>query len=229
MAKNNTTILTLTLLMIAALFSVAGAIVWFGLRSTPNSQIKPNNPNNTQVTTQAIAPEVPKYNSLTQVPLATERQVDYSRLRQYLQQKDWKAADQETYLRLLDAAGPKAQAIGFTPQDEMETFSCTDLRTVDSLWSVASEGQQGFTVQVNILKALGGNYRKLYDKLRWQELPPSNKWLFERDYNPQTKRMEFKQGLEPNYQNPPPGHLPTVEIGYNFDVAFSGALKRCGF
>lgn len=220
MKKNNKTgIYLLTLLMIVGLFSVAGAIVWYGFRSKPL-----NLPESKQV----VSPSIPSANppSLDEVQLRSERNVDYTLLREYLHKQDWKDADRETYLRMLDAAGPKAQANGMTPQDEMDHLPCTDLRTIDQLWSAASHGQQGFTIQMNLTRALG-DYRKMYDKVGWQELPPSNKWLFEWTYNPQTKRMEFVKGKEPNYLNPPPGHLPTVEIGYNFGVALSGALTRC--
>jgi hypothetical protein len=116
-----------------------------------------------------------------------------------------------------------------TAQTEMDTLSCVDLKTIDQLWSAATNGQQGFTVQMNVVRALGSNYRKMYDAVNWQKLPPSNQWTFEWQYNAQDRRMEFVPGREPNYTNPPPGHLPTVEIGYNFDVAFSGALRRCDF
>jgi hypothetical protein len=165
-------------------------------------------------------------NAESQLALASDRHVDYSQLSAALQKKDWKVADRETYLRLLDAAGPKAQALGFTPQAEMNTFSCTDLKTVDALWSAASNGKFGFAAQQSILRALG-DYRKLYDQVGWQK--PSGEWLIEWTYNPQTKRMDYKPGKEPNFINPPPGHLPTVERGYNFDVSLDGALKRCGF
>jgi len=209
--------------MIAALFSVAGAIVWYGLRSTSGKNFPTAN-------TLAVSKAIPSTNPplLNEVQLRSERNVDYSKLREYLQQKDWRDADRETYLRMLDAAGPKAQANGMTPQDEMDNFSCTDLRTVDQLWSAASQSEQGFTVQMNLLRALG-NYHLLYDKVGWQKLPPSNEWLFQWTYNTQTRRMEFVKGKEPNYKDPPPGHLPTVEIGYNFDVALSKALVKCGF
>jgi hypothetical protein len=166
---------------------------------------------------------------LDDVLVQSDRGVDYTQLREYLRVKDWRAADQETYLRLLDAAGPQAQAAGMIPQDEMDALSCTDLRTIDQLWSAATNHQQGFSVQMQILRALGSDYRRLYAKVGWQELPPSNQWAFERDYNVETRRIEFKSGQEPNYTNPVPGHLPTVEIGYNLDVAFSSALRRCGF
>lgn len=234
MAKDNKTgIYILTLLIVAGLFSVTGAIVWYGLRSsdsTPSNTVTPSNSlTSPTATTDTLSNPSVNPRSLDEVQLKSLRGIDYSRLRDDLRQKDWRAADRETYLRLLDAAGAEAQAKGMTPQDEMDTLSCNDLRTIDQLWSAASDGEQGFTVQMNILRGLGNDYRKLYDKAGWQKLPPSNKWQFQWTYNPQTRRMEFVTGKEPNYKNPPPGHLPTVEIGYNLDVAFSGALKRCGF
>lgn len=69
--------------------------------------------------------------SLEQVPLESDRHVDYSKLREALQRQDWRTADRETYERLLDAAGSKTQAQGFTNEDEMSTLSCKDLKTVD--------------------------------------------------------------------------------------------------
>ncbi|MBO3461475.1 GUN4 domain-containing protein [Aetokthonos hydrillicola Thurmond2011] len=198
-----------SLLLLVGLCSLGGGIMWYLSRSRSDTL-------NLSKST------------VNETPVPSKRDVDYTQLREYLHQKDWKKADRETYLRLLEAAGPKAQANGMIPQDEMDNLSCSDLKTIDQLWSKATNGQQGFTVQVNILKALS-DYRQMYAKVGWQELPPSNQWLFQWTYNTQTKRMEFVKGKEPNYLNPPPGHLPTVEIGYNINVAFSGALTRCNF
>lgn len=82
MAKNNkTVVLTLTLLIITGLFSVAAAIIWRGFKSTQNGTTSPTTVAPAKTTTN-------KYSSIEQVPLASERQVNYSKLRQYLQQKD---------------------------------------------------------------------------------------------------------------------------------------------
>ncbi len=62
-----------------------------------------------------------------------------------------------------------------------------------------------------IPRAVRANYRKPYDTVGWQKLPPSNAWAFERQYNPKDRRVEFISGKTPNYINSPPGHLPTVE------------------
>ena len=227
MAKTNRPALILTVLVVLGLFSLAGAIVWLGLRTQPTSQLPSpstasSSPSGSQSPTQSDA----SVQALNQVPLESDRNVDYSKLKDALQRKDWQAGDRETYERLLDAAGPQAQAKGFTPQDEMDTLSCKDLRTVDQLWSAASNGRLGFTAQQSVLKALG-DYRQMYDQVGWQKL--SGEWLIEWVYNPQTKRLSYKPGKEPNFTDPPPGHLPTVERGYNFDVSLDAALKRCKF
>ncbi len=107
----------------------------------------------------------------------------------------------------------------------MKTFSCADLKTVDRLWSDATQGKQGFTVQQNFLKALG-NYKKMYTQVGWEDA--AGRPLIEWNYNGQTSRMEYVPGKEPNYRNPPPGHLPTVEREYNFEVSINEALNRCG-
>lgn len=219
MAKNNKPILILTSIITVSLVIIAASLVWIGYNSFINKS---------RSTTAATGGSVSPTNnsSSSAITLDSKRNVDYTKLREDLQQKNLEAADRETYLRLLDAAGPKAQAQGFTPQDEMENFPCTDLRTVDSLWSAASDGKLGFTAQQQILRALG-DYRKMYDQVGWQK--QNGEWLIEWNYNPQTKRMEYKPGKEPNFKNPRPGHLPTMERGYNFDISLNAALNRCGF
>ncbi len=231
MAKNNRTAVILTLLIILGLFSLAGAVVWFGLKTQPNSRLpfvpgSSSSPTSSTQSNNSSSGQDDRTQSLNQVPLESDRNVNYSKLRDDLQQQNWKAADRETYERLLEAAGSQAQAQGFTPQDEMDAFSCKDLRTVDQLWNGASNGKFGFTAQQGILRALG-DYRKMYDQVGWQK--PSGEWEIEWIYNPQTKRMDYKSGKEPNFTTPPPGHFPTVERGYNFDVSLDAALKRCKF
>uniref|UniRef100_A0A832M4P3 GUN4 domain-containing protein n=1 Tax=Oscillatoriales cyanobacterium SpSt-402 TaxID=2282168 RepID=A0A832M4P3_9CYAN len=226
MAKSNRTAFILTSLVILGLFSLAGAVTLLALRMQLNSGSSSTSTSSVESTPSSPALPGERSQALEQVPLESDRGVDYRKLREYLQQRNWKAADQETYERLLDAAGPKAQSQGFTPQDEMDRLSCKDLRTVDQLWSNASNGRFGFTSQQNILRALG-DYRKMYAQVGWQR--SSGEWLIEWNYDPQTRRINYRPGKEPDFTSPPSGHLPTVERGYNFDVSLDAALKRCNF
>lgn len=226
MKKNNQPALILAFLVVLGLFSLAGAVVWLGLKMQSNGQkdsIAPVDSANPG------SPEIPEQSGdiaqkMNGIALESDRNVDYRKLRDNLQQKNWKIADRETYERLLDAAGPKAQAVGLIPKEEMDLLSCKDLNTVDRLWSTASNGKFGFAAQQSVLKALG-DYRKMYDEVGWQNR--SGEWAIEWSYNPQTKRMNYKSGKEPNLINPPAGHFPTVERGYNFDASLDAALKRC--
>lgn len=228
MKKNNKPALILTLLVVLGLFSLAGAVIWLGMRmqsNGPTASVAPVS------SSSAPSAEIPQQSGdvaqqLNQVPLESDRSVDYQKLRDSLLQKNWRAADRETYERLLEAAGPKARSTGLIPQSEMNLLSCKDLQTVDRLWSTASNGLFGFTAQQGVLKALG-DYRKMYDEVGWQSR--SGEWAIEWTYNPQIKRMDYKPGKEPNFTKPPAGHFPTVERGYNFDASLDGALKRCKF
>ncbi|WP_392534813.1 GUN4 domain-containing protein [Nostoc sp. C117] len=142
-----------------------------------------------------------------------------------MQNKDWQASDGETYFRMLDVAGTKAQAEGAIGKDEMNALSCVDLKTIDRLWSTASDGKLGFSAQEKILREKN-DYRKMYNALSWQTL--TGEWLIQWNYNQQTKRYEYKPGKEPNFKTFPPEYLPSVERGYNFGVSLDVALVRCG-
>ena len=149
MAKNNRPALILTFFVVLGLFSLAGAVVWLGLK------MQSNDPAASVASVSSASggsAEIPQQSGdvaqqLNQVPLESDRSVDYRKLRDNLLQKNWRAADRETYQRLLDAAGPKAQAVGMIPQAEMDLLPCKDLQTVDRLWSSASNGLFGFTAQ----------------------------------------------------------------------------------
>ena len=191
MAKNNKPALIITFFLVLGLFSLAGAVVWVGLKMQSND---PAASVPSVSSASGGSAEIPQQSGdvaqkLNQVPLESDRSVDYRKLRDNLLQKNWRAADRETYQRLLDAAGPKAQATGLIPKEEMDLLSCKDLQTVDRLWSSASNGLFGFTAQQGVLKALG-DYRKMYDEVGWQNR--SGEWAIEWTYNPQIKRMDYK-------------------------------------
>jgi hypothetical protein len=110
MAKNNKPALILTLFVVLGLFSLAGAVIWLGLRMQSNDPAASVAP----VSSPSVgSAEIPQQSGdvaqqLNQVPLESDRSVDYRKLRDNLLQKNWRAADRETYERLLEAAGPKA-------------------------------------------------------------------------------------------------------------------------
>ncbi|MCG8363475.1 MAG: GUN4 domain-containing protein, partial [Pseudanabaenales cyanobacterium] len=117
--------------------------------------------------------------------LDSEIRIDYTRLRDLLKAKDWKGADEETYLRLLksekridytrlrdllkaeDWKGADEEtylrmleAVGrengdYIREAELLNFPCGNLKTIDRLWVHYSQGQFGFSVQKKIYVECG--------------------------------------------------------------------------
>jgi hypothetical protein len=84
--------------------------------------------------------------------LDSEQAVDYTRLRELLEAGEWQKADRETEVVMLKASGREEE--GWLTEENMETFSCQDLRTIDELWVKYSNGRFGFSVQKRIWKEL---------------------------------------------------------------------------
>jgi hypothetical protein len=96
--------------------------------------------------------------------LASERGVDYIRLRDLLKAGQWKEADQETADRMCEVMGRQQQ--GWLRVEDIQNFPCTDLRTIDQLWVKHSQGKFGFSVQKKIWQACGSptEYNANWDK-----------------------------------------------------------------
>jgi hypothetical protein len=133
--------------------------------------------------------------------LSSERNVDYTRLRNLLAEGKWKEADDETLVVLFKAAAQEHE--GHLDIKSIETFPCADLRTIDRLWVKYSHGRFGFSVQKRIwesvvresvgLKPSDYYYGMEFpDRVGWSV---NQKWLFESD---------LTYG-----ENAPEGHLPT--------------------
>ena len=92
--------------------------------------------------------------------LSSEKGIDYTRLQDLLKAGDWKGADRETYLRMLEAVGRKDK--DWMRKEELLNFPCADLKTIDRLWVNYSQGKFGFSVQKQIYvecgAALDGEY-----------------------------------------------------------------------
>jgi serine/threonine-protein kinase len=143
------------------------------------------------------------------VPLKSERGVDYTKLRDLLATGEWKEADEETLKKMLQAAG-RTEERWFRSED-IDRFPCEDLRTVDQLWVKYSNGRFGFSVQKRIYESLGG--RREYDRKIWEAFGDrigwrvNNTWLY---YN----ELKF-------YTLAPDGHLPGI-------LAFGGSMVLWG-
>jgi predicted NACHT family NTPase len=104
----------------------------------------------------------------------------YQELETYLKNGQWREADQETNYLMLQIAGKEADQS--LEVEDIENFSCEDLRTIDKLWVDYSKGKFGFSVQKKVWMDCGGIpgeydwkvYEKFADQVGWRR---SEYWL----------------------------------------------------
>lgn len=151
--------------------------------------------------------------------------VSYELLNNYLKQKNWQAADQETYLLLLKAAGSKSYADGTFHPDELSQISCADLVLIDQLWTQSTNAKQGLTAQRQTYEESFKDLRLTFETLGW--LNPSGEPAIATAYNRQTSRWEYITGRQPNFKSPPKGHLPFLMRSPTKNMESLTTLYRC--
>lgn len=141
--------------------------------------------------------------------LSSDKGLDYTKLRDLLAQGKWKEADEETLAVMLKAAGQEKENWRLNAES-IETFPCTDLRTIDRLWVKYSDGRFGFSVQKHIWESVGGQpgesdyeiFQKFGYRVDWRvrnvDTPVPVYW----DYS------NFSFSLKT------PGHLPWWWLGW---------------
>ncbi|MGK7950971.1 MAG: GUN4 N-terminal ARM-like repeat domain-containing protein [Xenococcaceae cyanobacterium] len=126
------------------------------------------------------------------VPFDSERNIDYQPLQQLLAQKDFRGADVLTLQKLCELAGEAATKRKWLYFTEVDNFPSTDLRSIDRLWLMYSEGKFGFSVQRQLWLSLGQDFSQLWYKIGWKD---DNGWT--------RYPKEFTWDL-----SAPKGHLP---------------------
>ncbi len=114
----------------------------------------------------------PKQSLSNEVELKSEKGIDYTKLRDLLEQQKWKSADKETYKVMLQAAGREKE--GWLDIDSIDNFPCEDLRTINQLWLHYSKGKFGFSVQKKIYEELGGT--REYNEKVWKDFGERVGW-----------------------------------------------------
>lgn len=144
----------------------------------------------------------------------SNRNIDYTQLRDLLAQHKWKEADIETTKLMLQLMGKNYWNEVY--KEDLTNFSCEALHTIDQLWGQYSHGYFGFSVQQTIWLEVGGQVdyeteKRLGDRLGWRK---EGNWL---DY----EQLTFE--LSPTT---PMGHLPVKWLHYDehtFDLSPSSA------
>lgn len=102
------------------------------------------------------------------VPLLSEVGVDYAPLQTLLAQHNFLDADRLTLQKLCELAGPVSVKRKWVYFSEIASFPVTDLRTINALWVVHSEGKFGFSVQRQLWLSVGKNWEDLWPKIKWK-------------------------------------------------------------
>lgn len=136
-------------------------------------------------------------NTIKEFP--SERGIDYFPLKKYLEQKDWKSADHETYLSILKIFG-RNRCEPISRQDWVNLPE-TDLKTIDTLWTKYSRGRLGFSAQQRIWLSCEEKFRRRCpNQVIWEEFGRrvdwlrKNGWIYYMD-------IDFESDMKP-------GHLP---------------------
>jgi hypothetical protein len=137
--------------------------------------------------------------------LSSEKGVDYTKLRDLLAAGQWKEADYETYLLMLQAVGRKEN--DYIRDEELLNFPCADLRTVDQLWVKYSNGRFGFSVQKKIYLSVGGKPDGKYYEEAWKKLGDRVGWRV-KDVGWRVKEKWISYSEVTFDTTAPAGHLP---------------------
>jgi tetratricopeptide (TPR) repeat protein len=144
---------------------------------------------------------------VAEVELNSEKGIDYSRLHNLLASKQWKKADQETEKLMYRAAGRAKAQWG-------NLFPCTDLITLDNLWTYYSQGRFGFSVQREIWQRRCEGGRKFNHSI-WNRFGASVGWMDKGIWATQSELSDFDESA-------PRGHLPvSIWAPQKSDIALS--------
>lgn len=142
---------------------------------------------------------IPATNNVRQrVPLISEVEADYTRLRYLLRSHQYREADWETYRMVLKVAQRERE--GWLRHTDIDDFPSADIRTIDRLWVEYSGGHFGFSVQKQIYQSLGGT--REYREELWQTFGDRVGWRVKGNWLSYAQLTFSRQA--------PQGHLPVA-------------------
>ncbi|NCR67283.1 MAG: hypothetical protein GPJ34_12215 [Microcystis aeruginosa LL11-07] len=144
--------------------------------------------------------------------------VDYTPLRELLQQKKWKEADDITFKLMLASAkyqNPDWKNRDWLDEKDINSFACEDLKFIDRLWSGYSNNQLGLSAQLEFWNDAKNNSTTIIEAYR--QLAESVKWILP---SSTSSGSSYISSDDIKYANPPQGHLP-VQITYPLGEGWS--------
>ena len=140
--------------------------------------------------------------------------VDYSPIQKLLFQRDFKKADEITFILMLKAARFQNRdwtERGWLDAKDTSLFPCQDLEIIDSLWSRYSSNKLGLGIQLRIWNEARNSsstieeaYREFASRVKW--IVPSSS----------TSGSTYISSADIQYTDPPLGHLP-AQLTYPLD------------
>jgi predicted NACHT family NTPase len=118
----------------------------------------------------------------------------YQQLEKFLNNGQWREADQETTRLMLQIVGKEADQ--WLSVQDIQNFPCEDLRAIDKLWVDYSKGKFGFSIQKKVwieCEGIPGDYdwnvyKKFAEEVGW---PRNNTWLVYSELNLFLDNSEF--------------------------------------
>lgn len=98
---------------------------------------------------------------------------DLMPLQTLLAEQQFEEADRLTLKKMCELAGSAAEQRGWLYYSEVNNFPVAELRTIDTLWNIYSEGKFGFSVQRELWLTLGQDWDRLWSKIGWRS---GNTW-----------------------------------------------------
>ncbi|QIR41885.1 hypothetical protein HCG51_34975 (plasmid) [Tolypothrix sp. PCC 7910] len=160
---------------------------------------------------------VKKVTKLSQaVELKSDKDIDYTKLRDLLADGKWREADQETADKMLKVIYKDSWKD--VTREDIRSFPCEDLHTIDQLWQYYSKSRFGFSIQKKIWQEVGEKVdeetnKKFGDSVGWRK---NGRWLH-------YSKLTFDLDTAPR------GHLPVFGflgkdniLGWEFLLWFMG-------
>lgn len=148
-------------------------------------------------------------------------QENYTRLRDLLEDEQWREADEETWRLMLRAAGREQE--GNLKEKDLKKISCEVLRHIDNLWVEFSAGHFGFRVQKEIWQSPEVDYdlAKFIARVGWGETKIDESGTFWFIFK-HIDNLSFNLAA-------PKGQLPAI-LGYNSQLRSESISRfiRCG-
>jgi hypothetical protein len=102
------------------------------------------------------------------LPLQSSQGVDYEPLQSLLAQQEFEMADRVTVQKLCELAGEAASQRKWLYFTEAQGLPPADLRLIDALWRLHSEGKFGYSVQRELWLGVNRDWERLWPKIGWR-------------------------------------------------------------